>query len=532
MASLIGQLKVTLGLETAAFESGATRAAKRTDQLGDGMERLGFRIGSMGKALAVAATAVVGSALFSTLKDLTMQGLQYASGLEEQAQQLGILASEMQEFRYAASQTGVAQEEMDRALQKLTRTIGEAGHGSGKGAKAFRELGIDVRDASGNLKSAGVIFPEVARALESIPNPADRARLQVELFGKAGQQLNPLLNEGAGGIAKLREEARSLGIVLSDEQIANADKTADKIDALKQALNARIAAVVAENAKEIGELAEALAKLAEAAIKALAAWVRWQNGASSISREVIKADAYLEGRKDLTPKQRTAAKAGARKIIEDRNGFESSPYGGYLGKLIGLRVMKPKNANLGGDRSGPFDFDPGLIKGGLDVIGGEIEDVSTAAEDMKMTFEQAANGVVNALDRMAGAFRGGGFLEKLSAVIGLGIQLGGAGVFGSKIQANINKPLPTRAFGGPVLAGRMHLVGERGPELFVPESSGSIKPAGTFGGGAGIVKNYFQGNLMTPEFWAMIEAGNRQAAQAGALGGEARVLYRNRRRLA
>ena len=43
---------------------------------------------------------------------------------------------------------------------------------------------------------------------------------------------------------------------------------------------------------------------------------------------------------------------------------------------------------------------------------------------------------------------------------------------------------PGRALGGPVGAGRPYMVGERGPELFVPSRSGRIEPNGSSGGGA------------------------------------------------
>ena len=46
-----------------------------------------------------------------------------------------------------------------------------------------------------------------------------------------------------------------------------------------------------------------------------------------------------------------------------------------------------------------------------------------------------------------------------------------------------------RAGGGSVTAGQPYLVGERGPELFMPGRSGGIAPAGGFGGGANIVVN-------------------------------------------
>lgn len=46
-----------------------------------------------------------------------------------------------------------------------------------------------------------------------------------------------------------------------------------------------------------------------------------------------------------------------------------------------------------------------------------------------------------------------------------------------------------RANGGSVMAGQPYLVGERGPELFMPGRSGGIAPNGSFGGGANVVVN-------------------------------------------
>jgi len=50
--------------------------------------------------------------------------------------------------------------------------------------------------------------------------------------------------------------------------------------------------------------------------------------------------------------------------------------------------------------------------------------------------------------------------------------------------------VPRRAAGGPVNAGQPYLVGERGPEMFVPGRSGAIAPNGT--GAPSIVINVTQ----------------------------------------
>ena len=48
----------------------------------------------------------------------------------------------------------------------------------------------------------------------------------------------------------------------------------------------------------------------------------------------------------------------------------------------------------------------------------------------------------------------------------------------------LEKMLPARAFGGPVIGGQPYLVGEQGPELFVPRASGSITPNNAIHAGA------------------------------------------------
>lgn len=601
MTNLVGALKVVLGLDTGSFETGAARAAKRTNALGDDVEKLGRRVGTLTKLLGAAAIAAVGSQVFQTMSGLVKQGLDYASALGEQAQQLGVTTKELQEYRYAASQAGVEQETMDKSLAKLTLTIGKAAAGAKGPAAAFKELGISLKNADGSLLTAGEAFPKIADGLAKISDPAKRAKIEVELFGKAGQQLDTMLAGGSASINNLRNAAHELGIVLSDKQIQNADDAADKLGQLKQVLEAQIAGVVADNAKEIAILAEALAQLAAAAVQAAAGWAKLRGAQSKTKDEVKRAEAYLDKRTDLSPGTRAKAKGIARKLIEQRNGIttDETSYAGGLFKIKRASLVPTeRNANYAGvglAPGGPFDgFAPSSWTGGLSAINqishsgngadagerlrriaqsivagmnsvtvatgeagasivrlssdfGEMgrqavnntAQASEGAQAMRTSFEESAQGIIYALDRVAGSFQGGGFLDKLSAFLGLALQIkgtffagGGNGGGGSTGHSSSNR-LPGRWSGGPVLAGRAYMVGERGPELFMPGSNGGIVPNNALGAGGGRAVNHyhFTGNLMTSEFWAMIQAGDRNAAQAGARGGEARVIRRQSRRV-
>ena len=67
----------------------------------------------------------------------------------------------------------------------------------------------------------------------------------------------------------------------------------------------------------------------------------------------------------------------------------------------------------------------------------------------------------------------------ISSLLGKGMGGGLAAALGGAASALFG--LPGRAAGGPVAPGRAYLVGERGPELFIPTSSGRVD-AGRLGG--------------------------------------------------
>lgn len=74
----------------------------------------------------------------------------------------------------------------------------------------------------------------------------------------------------------------------------------------------------------------------------------------------------------------------------------------------------------------------------------------------------------------------GGWLQALSS---LGSAVFGGGMttlnpIGEVSASQIPISFPGRASGGPVTAGTTYMVGEQGPELFKPHSSGTIVPNG------------------------------------------------------
>jgi hypothetical protein len=114
-------------------------------------------------------------------------------------------------------------------------------------------------------------------------------------------------------------------------------------------------------------------------------------------------------------------------------------------------------------------FDATLVDG-FSRAGGVLErGLLSALRRGNLGFDDLKRSAMQALDQIAGhALQMG--LDSLFGAKGGGI----GGILGSLVGGALG--LPGRATGGPVSPGRGYLVGERGPELFVPTSAGRVEP--------------------------------------------------------
>lgn len=257
-SSLIGNLAVNLRMETAAFEAGAKRARAQTT----GLQKT---LGTVGTGLKTLAAGMIAGLSVTAITSVASKALEYASSLGEVAQQLGVTTSELQRYRYIASQVGIEQAEMDKGLSFLSRTLGDLSMGAKAPAKALERLGFNAQQIAKIAKmSAGDAIPVLADAFAKLGSKTEQSALAADLFGaKLGGKFLSLLAGGSAGINALSESYRKLGLEITPEQIAKADEAADKFSALKQVLEAKLAGFVADNADTIIKVADGLSRLAE-----------------------------------------------------------------------------------------------------------------------------------------------------------------------------------------------------------------------------------------------------------------------------
>ena len=263
----VGSLVIDLIAQTASFNANISKAASNLGSNASKMQKSLQSIERSVKSTSDNLNALRDAFLVTEGIRIGKAALDYASSLGEVSQQIGITVKDLQVYRYAGSQVGVSNEEMEKGLGKLTQTLGKAQLGSKSSADVFSALGVSIRKSGGDLKSTSDILPELANAISRIQDPAQRAAVEVALFGRAGQKLDTLLAGGSDAINEMAKRATDLGMVMSDDLANSADAAADRIGELKMQLEANISRVVAENAGSILSLANSIAYLTGKAVE-------------------------------------------------------------------------------------------------------------------------------------------------------------------------------------------------------------------------------------------------------------------------
>lgn len=201
---------------------------KSTDKL-SAFERTTGKIGrSMTKAgtVMLGASAAVGGSILAVGKSTA----DYAGDMYDMARGAGIGVEAFQKLAYAGRMSGVETEKLSASLVKFDRMVAEAAGGNKTYMQTFEDLGIKIKDSAGNLRQPNEIFEDVADIFHNTEDGIGKTALAVELFGKSGADLIPMLNDGKAGLKAFYAEAERLGLVLSDETTAKGDAFSDQLE--------------------------------------------------------------------------------------------------------------------------------------------------------------------------------------------------------------------------------------------------------------------------------------------------------------
>ena len=215
----VGAVIVNLEANAAQFNKAMSDAAGKTQQLSQSL-------GKMGKALTIGVTAPIGIAT-AALGGMILSTMAAADQMLLMSQKSGITTKTLQELKYAGDLAGVSVETIATSSAMLTRNLVDAANGIGEAKDTVAMLGLTLRDTNGAMLDQETLLLGTLDALMQMKNPTEQAAAAMELFGRGGKEMLPLLKTFTGGLEEVQAEAAKLGIIMSTDTIMAFDALDD-----------------------------------------------------------------------------------------------------------------------------------------------------------------------------------------------------------------------------------------------------------------------------------------------------------------
>ncbi|MCL2646108.1 MAG: phage tail tape measure protein [Phycisphaerales bacterium] len=294
-----GSAFIELLVHDGKLVKGLQKASRKLKAFGDAIAGWGRKMAMVGTA--VAAPLVASAKVFAEMGDR----------IAKASARTGVSVETISELGYAAEMSGASLEILEGSLRRMQKTIIAAAEGGKSATEALAKLGLTVDDLRG--LSPDEQFKLIADRLSQIKSPAFKAAVAMELFGRAGTQLLPMMSNGAAGIEALQQQARALGLTMSTEDALAAAALKDTFTVLWKVLK-----------QGVFVIGSALAPT----LKAVSEW---------IIDTVVTATAWIKQNKELVVSIfKVAAGIVAGGVALMALGYAITTVGAVLGALAGI----------------------------------------------------------------------------------------------------------------------------------------------------------------------------------------------------
>lgn len=206
----------------ASEKAGKDGGEKFASKFGSAVKSAGVAIGG---AITAATAAAVGTG--KAFVNATKETATYGDVVDKTSQKLGISRDAFQSYDYVLNLAGTDMASMTTGMKTLTNRLDEAKNGSEDAQAMFASLGFSMDDLA--TMSREDLFEKTITGFQGMEDSAERAALANDLFGKSGQNLNPVFNMTAEETEELIKQAHDYGMVMSDEAVS---ASADYVDAM------------------------------------------------------------------------------------------------------------------------------------------------------------------------------------------------------------------------------------------------------------------------------------------------------------
>lgn len=465
----IGSLRVRLGIDTAEFANG--------------VKSVQGALSGLKSAMAGFASAFAVNTIF----DASVAAMKAVAEIGDVAESIGVSAEQLQAFNKMAIASGTSTDILTRGLQSIAE---QSVSTESKLSKLFEANGLTVKG-----KQTNQIIREFMDLVKNAATPTEQLAIITDVLGdKVGRQLVEAFRNGADGVDEATRQMIKSGEFHTNAEVKRLQDIETEYNKITERIATRWQQMIVGIATGLSRMQQDFASNKPSAASEL--W-RWLNG------EPVRDWDINTGQ----PIGSWSMGANLGPVGLGSMNFGIRPAPTALPPSLLPPVKAPK---LAADRIIP----PGTIE---DIYGAgkavtvlqanfqdAVEDADIFSEALASITDTIAGGLSNALSGLlsgtmsvSDAFRSmadtiiNGLADIAASLITSGLQnalMGG--VSPSQQGASLMSSIFHRAAGGPVVAGKAYLVGEKGPELFSPASSGQIIPNNKLGaGGSGVTVN-------------------------------------------
>jgi hypothetical protein len=186
------------------------------DQASQVFSNIEGKLKSFGSALESLA---IGEAVLK-MAQFVNKGIEAGDQLAKLSEKTGVSVEALSGLAHAATVAGIGHEALEKNLSRLSKTMADAATGGKQSQSAFQSIGVAVTDTSGKLRPLEDVLGGVADKFQKAKDGPEKAAIAMKVFGKSGADMIPLLDKGSAGLAQMTEEAKKLGVFMSEEDAA------------------------------------------------------------------------------------------------------------------------------------------------------------------------------------------------------------------------------------------------------------------------------------------------------------------------
>lgn len=269
----IAQANNAMNAGAQAAQSEATaigETGRRSDELAAAVQKMSniMQVDFAAKAAGMVVNAfktIVSGAIDAgkAILNLTTEAGAYADTIATLAETSNVDVVNLQKWEYASQFIDTEVSTITGSLTKLETNMASSNAAT---AAAFEQLGVSVRDSSGNFRDSEQVFWDVVDALGGISNQVERENLAMTLLGKSANELNPLINAGSEAFKALGDEAQAAGLILSEDAVGALGGVDDAMNRFNSAISGVKNTVAAAFAPAVEELANGASQVVTAMI--------------------------------------------------------------------------------------------------------------------------------------------------------------------------------------------------------------------------------------------------------------------------